>query len=257
MLYCKGHILVIYLIGMNINYPKNFKELIVKEFYRIYKRLEEIKDDIDLKDFISTELVSIVLNIDFDEAYKLPSYIYDNIKFIITDTLPNLYDKDGNFDKNMIPKKINIEGKEIKIPNDLSKEWLTLGQLDHMRQIALRIEKKYRTIEIYDILSKLNKNITINDLTIDEKELLLSYNVKIYNDLMYELHNIVAIGIYKNYTDDEFSSKNYKKLATKLLSYNIHDIYIIGFFFLMSLKLSLISKITFLMVNRLLTYCHL
>jgi hypothetical protein len=210
--------------------PESLDEISVKDYYRIHKRWNECKTDLDL--------TCLLLDIDHDLGYYMPEIDFN----FLLDDLPQVLDDNGNAIKKNIPNHIKVEGKKYRIPKDLLKITLKQGQLELFRNITIKIDNKYRDAEIQKI--QIEQNVG-NKITDEQSEKYKEYLTKCFEDRIFVIHKLTAVILKDSLKRDEWES-----FAEKLLDLPITQIYPIGFFLILKYDAWLISLINVLHVRQ-------
>jgi len=202
----------------NWKYPGNIKECTVEKYLKLFKYLEGEKIMIDI-----AEITSIMLDCEYIDAMDIPERVWNDLQWTINDNLFNHLDP---------PKEI----AGVKVPKDLTKTDITIGQLSKFRQVILNHENKLKTDSLIQTLKRieslnesqkesLNQNIPEKDLT----ELNNYYNeiVKCTVSNMVQLCNIIL------------------KPESNLNQCSVTDVFSVAFFFIMRYYGSLLSKISY------------
>jgi len=242
--------------GVNISYPETLKEITVEKAIKLFPVIKRLfAQKMDEGWFDNIEFLSYFCDFegisDQDQKYELATQMS-------LDKSPNgealffqlNFDKLGNISNffDLIPKKVTLKSGVIEIPKDLFSVDLVQGQLRHFAGITKSVENRHKNTEFIEVLKKLSINTPIENFSESEIELITKYENLVFDGYFENIHYLAA-NILQGLRDENFDLNKADEISKELLTMSALEILPLGFFLLMKLRESLVTKIIFSMVG--------
>lgn len=222
-----------------VNIPENWADVTFEQYKRMYPLLNELykTSAIDTGYFDTTQLISIILNIPYENALDIPSKFVSTLLFVINDEII-----DNKAEINHVNFKYKDKSYSTK---QLTDNKIILGRLEYYRQITKNIENSLKNNDVTNVLIT-----AIEDMTDEQKEIYNEFLKNCVEQRLLRANELAAIMI-QGIVNDKFNLEQIKQIENDLLHFSCNTVIQIAFFLMNLFQDVLIDKMMQLIVNQL------